>query len=151
MTTHLNADAAPRLDSMPRLYTLAQARRSLPALAAVVIVMRKRALRLDELTALRSSMRRTTSADGDPIVSDESEIRAEITKLEGQIATLIEHIQQQDVEVKDIRRGLIDWRAERDGREVYLCWQYGERTVNWWHELADGFAGRQPIVVSEWT
>lgn len=136
---------------MPRLFTLAQARRSLPAIAAVVIVMRKRALRLDELSALASSMRRTTSADGDPVVSDDSEIQAEIAKLEGQIATLIEHIQQQGVEVKDIRRGLVDWRAERDGREVYLCWQYGERTVSWWHELADGFAGRQPIVVAEWT
>ena len=136
---------------MARLYTLAQARRSLPAIAAVVIVMRKRALRLDELSALAASMQRTTSADGDPIVHDDSEIQTEMTKLRGQIATLIEHIQEQDVEVKDIRRGLVDWRAERDGREVYLCWQYGERTVSWWHELADGFAGRQPIVVSEWT
>lgn len=136
---------------MARLYTLAQARRSLPAIAAVVIVMRKRALRLDELSALAASMQRTTSADGDPIVNDDSAIQAEMTKLRGQIATLIEHIQEQDVEVKDIRRGLVDWRAERDGREVYLCWQYGEHTVSWWHELADGFAGRQPIVVSEWT
>ena len=136
---------------MARLYTLAQARRSLPAIAAVVIVMRKRALRLDELSALAASMQRTTSADGDPVVNDDSAIQAEMTKLRGQIATLIEHIQEQDVEVKDIRRGLIDWRAERDGREVYLCWQYGEHTVSWWHELADGFAGRQPIVVSEWT
>ncbi len=136
---------------MPRLFTLAQARRSLPAIAAVVIVMRKRALRLDELTAIASSMRRTTSADGDAITSDDTEVQAEMTKLRGQIATLIDHIQQQGVEVKDIRKGLVDWRAERDGREVYLCWQYGERTVSFWHELADGFAGRQPIVVSEWT
>ena len=108
--------------------------------------MRKRALRLDELTALSSSMRRTTSADGDPIVTDDSEMRNEISKIERQIAELIEHIQQQGVEVKDIRRGLVDWRAERDGRVVYLCWQYGERTVSWWHELSDGFAGRQPIL-----
>ena len=79
-----------------------------------------------------------------------SAIRAEMNRLEGQIAELIEHIQRQGVEVKDIRRGLVDWRAERDGRVVYLCWQYGEHTVSWWHELADGFAGRQPIVVSEW-
>jgi len=115
-----------------------------------VIVLRKRAVRLDELSALASSMRRSTSSDGDPIVTDDSELQAEITKLEGQIAMLIEHIQQQGVEVKDIRRGLVDWRAEREGREVYLCWQYGERTVSWWHELSDGFAGRQPIIVSEW-
>ncbi len=136
---------------MPPLFTLAQARRSLPSIAAVVIVMRKRAIRLDELTALASSMRRTTSADGDPVVTDDSEMQAEITKLGGQIAELIEHIQQQGVEVKDVRRGLVDWRAERDGRVVYLCWQYGERTVSWWHELADGFGGRRPIIATEWT
>jgi hypothetical protein len=136
---------------MPRLFTLAQARRSLPGIAAAVIVMRKRALRLDELQALSSSMRRTASTDGDPFVTDDSEIQAEISKMERQIAELIEHIQQQGVEVKDVRRGLVDWRAERDGRVVYLCWQYGERGVNWWHELADGFAGRQPIVAAEWT
>lgn len=135
---------------MARLFTLSQARRQLPMIAAVVTVMRKRALRLDELTALSSSMRRTSSADGEPVVSDDSDLTAEIDKLQGQIAMLIEHIQQQGVEVKDIRRGLVDWRAERDGREVYLCWQYGERTVSWWHELADGFAGRQPIDASEW-
>ena len=101
---------------MARLFTLAQARRSLPGIAAVVNVMRKRALRLDELSALSASMRRSTSADGDPVVRDDASIQAEMTKLEGQIATLIEHIQQQGVEVKDIRRGLVDWRAERDGR-----------------------------------
>ncbi len=136
---------------MARRFTLAQARRSLPTIAAVVSVMRSRALRLDELVALSESMRRTSTADGEPVISDDTAIRAEISKLEGQIATLIEHIQEQGVEVKDIRRGLVDWRAERDGREVYLCWQFGERTVGWWHEIADGFAGRQPIVVSEWT
>ena len=112
--------------------------------------MRKRALRLDELTAISSSMQRSSGADGGQVVSDDSEIQAEITKLEGQIVSLIEHIQEQGVEVKDVRRGLVDWRAERDGREVYLCWQHGERTLSWWHEIADGFAGRQPIVASEW-
>ena len=135
---------------MARLYTLSQARRSLPGIAAAVAVMCKRAQRLDELAALRSSMERTSGADGAPVTNDDTELQAEMTKLEGQIAMLIEHIQQQGVEVKDVRRGLVDWRAERDGRVVYLCWQHGERTVGWWHELSDGFAGRRPIDVSEW-
>ena len=134
-----------------RLYTLSQARRSLPSVAAVVAVMRKRALRLDELGALAASMRRSGSADGEPTIADDADLRAETAKLEGQLAQLIEHLHAQGVEVKDVRRGLIDWRALREGREVYLCWQHGERGIHWWHELADGFAGRQPIVASEWT
>ncbi len=129
---------------------MAQARRSLPAIAAVVTVMRKRMRRLDELNAIVASMSRGTSTDGLPAVADDQAIRGEITKLEGQVRMLVEHIQEQGVEVKDVRRGLVDWVAVREGRDVYLCWQPGERTVMWWHELADGFAGRQPIVVSEW-
>ena len=107
--------------------------------------------RLDELNAIIASMRRGTSTDGLPAMADDQDLRDQIEKLEGQVRMLIEHIQEQGVEVKDVRRGLVDWVAERDGRDVYLCWQPGERTVSWWHELADGFAGRQPIVVSEWT
>ena len=112
--------------------------------------MRRKALRLDELTALSESMQRSTNADGDAIVADDSTMREEMRKLQRQIGELLEHLQRQGVEVKDIRRGLIDWRAEREGRVVYLCWQHGERTVSWWHELSDGFAGRQPIIVDEW-
>ena len=134
-----------------RRYTLAQARRSLPGIATVVTVMRRKMRRLDELNAIIASMRRSTSTDGLPAMADDKDLRDEIEKLEGQVRMLIQHIQEQGVEVKDVRRGLVDWVAERDGRDVYLCWQPGERTVSWWHELADGFAGRQPVVVSEWT
>jgi hypothetical protein len=34
----------------------------------------------------------------------------------------------------------------RDGRVVLLCWQLGEaEQIEWWHEVEDGFAGRQPL------
>jgi hypothetical protein len=29
---------------------------------------------------------------------------------------------------------------------VYLCWRYGEPSVQHWHELEGGFAGRQRIL-----
>lgn len=49
------------------------------------------------------------------------------------------------VEIKDFERGLCDFPSERDGRIVYLCWQRGEETIEWWHDLDTGFAGRQPL------
>ena len=49
------------------------------------------------------------------------------------------------VVVRDIDRGLIDFPAVIDGSEVYLCWQSGEETVGFWHELDSGFRERRPL------
>lgn len=58
---------------------------------------------------------------------------------------LVHRIQDTDVLIKDINTGLLDFPALRDEREVYLCWQYGEEEIAFWHEVEAGYAGRQPI------
>jgi hypothetical protein len=58
---------------------------------------------------------------------------------------LIHQIHETGVLIKDINQGLLDFPALKDGREVYLCWQYGEGEIAFWHEVEAGFAGRQPI------
>lgn len=47
--------------------------------------------------------------------------------------------------VKDIDAGLVDFIGLRNGREIFLCWQYGEEAIGYWHELNAGFAGRRPL------
>jgi hypothetical protein len=49
------------------------------------------------------------------------------------------------VEIKDFDQGLLDFPSERDGKIVYLCWRRGEESIEWWHDLDAGFAGRQSI------
>jgi hypothetical protein len=61
------------------------------------------------------------------------------------LETLVHQIQDMDVLIKDINLGLLDFPALKDEREVYLCWQYGEGDIAFWHEVEAGFAGRQPI------
>ena len=47
--------------------------------------------------------------------------------------------------VRDIERGLVDFRTVMDGeREVFLCWKIGERDVRYWHDAHAGVVGRQP-------
>jgi hypothetical protein len=58
---------------------------------------------------------------------------------------LVHQIQDMGILFKDINLGLLDFPALRDGWEVYLCWQYGEGDIAFWHEVEAGFAGRQPI------
>lgn len=62
-----------------------------------------------------------------------------------QLEVLVREIQRTGAELKDINTGLVDFLTLREGREVYLCWQYGEERIKYWHEVDAGFAGRQPL------
>jgi hypothetical protein len=46
---------------------------------------------------------------------------------------------------KDLGMGLVDFIHLRDGREVNLCWRYGEQRITHWHGLHEGFAARKPL------
>jgi hypothetical protein len=52
---------------------------------------------------------------------------------------------QREILLRDLERGLVDFPALRDGREVYLCWVEGEEDISYWHELDAGFDGRQQL------
>jgi hypothetical protein len=54
-------------------------------------------------------------------------------------------LQAMGILLKDLQQGLIDFPHRREGREVYLCWKYGEEHINYWHETDSGFSGRQPL------
>lgn len=56
---------------------------------------------------------------------------------------LIRQIQSIGAILKDINIGLVDFLSMRDGREIYLCWQYGEEEIRYWHEIDSGYAGRE--------
>lgn len=51
--------------------------------------------------------------------------------------------------VKSIDQGLIDFYGVIDGRLVFLCWKRGEKAVEYYHHLEEGFQGRQPIPAEE--
>jgi hypothetical protein len=61
------------------------------------------------------------------------------------IEHLIHAIQDYGCVVKDINVGLLDFPAEMDGRQVFLCWRFGEEEVAHYHGVHEGFNGRSPI------
>jgi hypothetical protein len=52
---------------------------------------------------------------------------------------------EREIVLRDLDRGLIDFPAVREGREVYLCWVDGDEDLSFWHELDAGYAGRQAL------
>jgi hypothetical protein len=47
--------------------------------------------------------------------------------------------------LKSLEAGLLDFLCERDGRDVFLCWRYGEPAIQYFHELHSGYQGRRPL------
>ena len=58
---------------------------------------------------------------------------------------LIEGIADEGIQIKDLERGLVDFPHFLGGdpaREVFLCWHLGEDTIEFWHDIDAGIAGR---------
>ena len=56
---------------------------------------------------------------------------------------IVSGLKDEGIQIKDFGRGLVDFPHLREGREVFLCWQLGEDTISYWHDIEAGFAGRQ--------
>jgi hypothetical protein len=96
-----------------------------------------------ELTALRSEhdLLRASAASRSRLRVHDDRIGACVQRLKALAAEL----SAVGCMLKDCRTGLIDFPAVYHGRRVWLCWRFDEPAVAFWHELNDGFAGRQPI------
>ena len=77
--------------------------------------------------------------------SDLNAAQAELERLNEEAATTVDELEELGVVVKDLDLGLLDFPALREGEEVELCWRVGEDSVEYWHRIGEGFAGRKPI------
>ena len=121
-----------------RHYTLEEAAAVLPQVEELIRRLRSARERLTDREAREAlSAAAPTNGGGEPGRSVS----------EGFLAlrdTLIE-LRELEVVLRDLEKGLVDFPAMRDGREVYLCWQEGEDEIAFWHEPDAGFSGRRPL------
>ncbi len=65
---------------------------------------------------------------------------------EALLKALVGRIVDQGIVIQDLQRGLIDFPAWKDGREILLCYELDDGdAIAYWHELEAGYAGRQAI------
>ena len=122
-----------------RYFTVPEANALLPELEPLVgrvLALRARASHDSrEMGALLADL---SSDVGGPLPS-------RLTGEFAEIEDLIERIQAYGCVLKSLEAGLLDFLCERDGRDVFLCWRYGEPAVQYYHELHTGYQGRRPV------
>jgi len=101
--------------------------------------MRLAAERRARLTA------RIAGNGGDLDPQEPGELDEQFERESQAVARAVEGLQRLGLLVKDLDRGLVDFPALHNGREVLLCWQVGEDEVAYWHGVDEGFAGRKPL------
>jgi hypothetical protein len=121
-----------------RHYTLEEARAELPWIAARLAAIRDARERLTDEEA-RDAL--ADSAEGNGGGRPGKQVGEAFLELQAGVAEFAER----EIVLRDLDRGLVDFPALRDDREVYLCWVDGEPDIAFWHELDAGFAGRQEL------
>ena len=57
----------------------------------------------------------------------------------------IEQLEELGAYLKDAEKGLIDFYTLHDDQVAFLCWCLGEESIQYWHTLEEGFAGRKSL------
>lgn len=126
-----------------RLFTVAEANALLPELIPILESLRDNKARLEEARDALAKLTPAMRSNGYGMAAVGLERR--VGNLAAKLTRGIERVTTLGVELKDLDHGLIDFPTRREGRIVLLCWRLGEGALAFWHELDEGFAGRQPL------
>ena len=121
-----------------RHFTVAEANAELGRVGPMLVALRQaKSKLLDDEAREALTEASTTNGGGDP-GKQVGEAFLEVRGILGALNAL-------GIVVRDVDRGLIDFPAVIDGKEVYLCWELGEDEIAYWHDLESGYAGRRPL------
>ncbi len=121
-----------------RHFTVAEAEAMLPQLESTLGRLREQRDRLTD-SELHTALAGAAPGNGG------GEPGREVGEAFLEVRNLLAELEAAGVIVRDLDRGLVDFPAILEGREVYLCWERGESEIAWWHDLEAGFGGRQPL------
>ena len=128
---------------MERLFTVEEANRTLPLVRRIVEDL----VRDHHLWEEKVREFEVATAGSSP---ERPDVIAELLQMEAQrlakdIESYIAELNELGVICKGMNIGLVDFRGQMDGREVFYCWKLGEPSVLYWHETDAGFVGRQRL------
>ena len=125
-----------------RSFTIEEANALVPQVRAVLLQLAVEQRRLD---AAHAEMHRQIESNGNPTAAVEGSRReTEVGQIREGMRSLLAHLSDLGVELRDIEMGLIDFPAERDGAEIWLCWRLSDPQVAFWHGTDEGYTSRKP-------
>lgn len=131
------------MSTSEKRFRVEEANAVVPRLQLLMERLQRAALRLhEEMQGLADDTGVTlASITTDDLLRQRPAARELVAELE----SIVQAIEESGAVLKDIQLGLVDFPAERGGETIYLCWQFGEPEIGFWHGIDEGFAGRQRL------
>jgi hypothetical protein len=125
------------------LFTLEEANAEVPRLTMLVERLQRCALALEaeRRAAIAEAGAGADPRTGDALLRSRPAARALIEEL----GSLVQEIERSGARLKDVELGLVDFPAMVGTESAFLCWQFGEAEVAFWHREGEGFAGRRAL------
>ena len=122
-----------------RYFTLEEANQCIPKLVDEISLLRAIRAQLAGLHAEITPLLEVVSSNGG------SQHTPDLLNATKRFQEILDRIEARGCHLKGLDPGLVDFPHLRNGKEVYLCWRMGEKRIRYWHEIEDGFEGRQPL------
>jgi hypothetical protein len=128
---------------MEKIFTVDEANRTLPLVRRIVEdLVRDHHLWEQKVREFEVATAGSSTEHPDAIAEL---LQMEAQRLAKDIESYIAELAELGVICKGMNVGLVDFRGQMDGREVFYCWKLGEQSVMYWHEIDAGFVGRQRL------
>ncbi len=133
----------------PRVYTIAEVRELVPSLSSTFVKIEaiKKKLRMANIRANALELIWGTRVH-EPDCPDHLEFLhhlEEMKELEDDVESFTRRISRLGGQVRSVHPARVDFYGVREGRLVQWCWTCGEKTIEHWHQVDEGFTGRQKV------
>lgn len=122
-----------------RVFSLPEANRALVLVKRIVTDV------IFEYSRMIDLQEQLEAAEEAEAVEQSDKTRMDLIRSAGRLRACLDELDDVGVELKDWALGVVDFPSFAAGREICLCWQYGQDGVEYWHEVDDTFAARQPV------
>ena len=132
----------------PRMFTIEEVNALIPELSRLVEQQMERHAEIADTMSELANM----TGENPPTLVEQPREGPSISVLKAQLRAMIQryaevwnHVQELGGVVKDPQVGTVDFYGNLDGKNVWLCWQYGDESVGYYHELDGSYVGRRPL------
>ncbi len=132
-----------------KVFTLREANELLPILAELLHDLRKKRDQAGEIEIQIDALELVSNSGEDASARELEKLMERHRQVVAEFYDIVDEIQSNGCFLKDVDLGLIDFYGVVKGRIVCLCWRIGEERIGFWHDVKEGYAGREPLTSDE--